>query len=1176
MKPFKDKVTRAIRHLALALLAGFVLTSCGGGGGQNPSSTPTNSVTAVVNQSGGAITLADGMTVTFAAGITQDATQITVSTTPDPLTSLPSGTVATSPSVRIEIPANALQSNIQLGAGITVEIPVGSATATGRAITPGNTLDAFKTVGVRISRGAQVSLGYAKYGVTTAANGTKNAAIWVGGEYLKLINVAGDAGGSVIVFVDVKVQNVQACFQGPELNKLYHVVQLPGQINSPDIYSAKDSLNFPLAQSVASNKIPLVLIHGIQALDTCANAYKTTWATFIANFYNTPELVSKYQLFTYSYDTSLAIRNEISGEGSGRNFAQSLLAVTGSKNAVVIAHSMGGLVSRSALIYDSAPIENLITLGTPHHGTTLRNIDELLFKAGVRNLVSSPKLATTALISEIAWFLTLDVQGARQLDWDNFDNSILSCNLSAGQTCNKFIKDMNSIDSNLARYSLFAGFINDPLVKTFSANVGFPDGAGDIAVPKVSALFQNYVVLNVPQYADKPIFTGKTSTVPFNHMKIHSDPSWPLVYPQNPNSVFATIQNLLLLPAAPTVSTGIANGATAVSVNTAISSTFSQTINTSTLNTSTFTLSGPSGLVAGVVTYNATTNTATFTPSTPLAYNTTYTATITTGVKDLAGNPLASNYSWGFTTGSAPAAPTGITATAGNGQATISWNAVTGAVSYNLYRASVSGVTKSNYSMLPDGMKLASVTSPYVDIGLANGKTYYYVVTAVNASGESGEGGSSGVAVTPRSILNDRVLMLSQRDGNWEIYSVGLDGSNPINLTKNPANDRLPSLSPERGRIAFVSERNGNNEIYVMTSDGANPTRLTSNSADDVFPVWSPDGKKIAFVSQRDGNYEIYVMDASGGNQLRLTNTPADESFPSWSPDSKRIAFVSKRDGNEEIYVMNADATGAAVNLTNNTASDNIPFFSPDGAWISFVSNRGGGYDLWVMDTNGSNLRKITTATNNIVGWYAWSPDGTRIAFDSKADGDYEVYVINFNGTNLRQLTNNTASDQFAAWTWDGRKIVFISKRSGKDQIYAMDPDGGNPVNVSNDAFSVALPMASPIYQTGGGCFIATAAYGSYLESEVMVLRGFRDRYLLTNDVGKVFVTYYYKWSPPVADFIKKHESLRWIVRIGLTPLVYGFKYPVGAGTLLVLLVLPFAFRRTCKKGSVCRAPQGA
>lgn len=105
----------------------------------------------------------------------------------------------------------------------------------------------------------------------------------------------------------------------------------------------------------------------------------------------------------------------------------------------------------------------------------------------------------------------------------------------------------------------------------------------------------------------------------------------------------------------------------------------------------------------------------------------------------------------GVTIPTAPTAPTGVTATAGNGQTTISWTAVTGAVSYNVYMASVSGVTKSNYSSLAGGVKGTGVTSPSIQASLTNGTTYYFVVTAVNANGESIE--SSQVSATPQLLV---------------------------------------------------------------------------------------------------------------------------------------------------------------------------------------------------------------------------------------------------------------------------------------------------------------------------------------------------------------------------------------------------------------------------------------
>ena len=93
------------------------------------------------------------------------------------------------------------------------------------------------------------------------------------------------------------------------------------------------------------------------------------------------------------------------------------------------------------------------------------------------------------------------------------------------------------------------------------------------------------------------------------------------------------------------------------------------------------------------------------------------------------------------------------------------------------------------------------------------------------------------------------------------------------------------------------------------------------------------------------------------------------------------------------------------------------------------------------------------------------------------------------------------------------------------------------------------------------GCFIATAAFGSKYEKHVQVLRRFRNVYLIPNRIGRAFVKAYYRYSPPLADFIGKHDILRTLVRWGLVPLiaVSWMLLHFGAGPALLLIGLMFS-----------------
>jgi len=140
----------------------------------------------------------------------------------------------------------------------------------------------------------------------------------------------------------------------------------------------------------------------------------------------------------------------------------------------------------------------------------------------------------------------------------------------------------------------------------------------------------------------------------------------------------------------------------------------------------------------------------------------------------------------------------------------------------------------------------------------------------------------------------------SDRDGNKEIYLLdvqaalqGKEDVGLIRLTDNPAVDMPAGWSPDGTRLLFLSERDGNPDVYVMAANGSGQTRLTTDPALDSYPAWSPSGQWIAFVSTRDGNQEVYVMAPDGSGQHNLTASPATDAQFWWSPDGTQIAVSS-------------------------------------------------------------------------------------------------------------------------------------------------------------------------------------------------------------------------------------------------------------------------------------------
>jgi hypothetical protein len=230
---------------------------------------------------------------------------------------------------------------------------------------------------------------------------------------------------------------------------------------------------------------------------------------------------------------------------------------------------------------------------------------------------------------------------------------------------------------------------------------------------------------------------------------------------------------------------------------------------------------------------------------------------------------------------------------------------------------------------------------------------------------------------------------------------------------------------------------------------------------------------------------------------------------------------------------------------------------------------------LWLPGNQISDITPIGNLTNLLNLYLGWNPLGdlsplsslasltildlrcTQISDISALSGltSANIFYLDANQisdvsplsslTSLAELWigNNTISDISGLSSTTGLTKLYLYE----NQISDVSPlvlnaglSGGDWVNLrhnplSEDSISLYIPELQGrgvrVFYDSGGCFIATAAYGTSTAEELDTLRAFRDDVLLQNSIGSQFVEWYYQTSPPVADFISEHQPLRTVVR---------------------------------------------
>lgn len=129
-----------------------------------------------------------------------------------------------------------------------------------------------------------------------------------------------------------------------------------------------------------------------------------------------------------------------------------------------------------------------------------------------------------------------------------------------------------------------------------------------------------------------------------------------------------------------------------------------------------------------------------------------------------------------------------------------------------------------------------------------------------------------------------RIFFHSNRAGNFDIWSMDPFGGNLVNLTAgSTVSDNTVEVSPDGQKLAFTRALpGGNSEIFTMNVDGSNPVNMTNSPGFDSIVTWSPDGTTLIWTSFRTGDFEVFSMPATGGPATQLTFAPGFDGRCDW------------------------------------------------------------------------------------------------------------------------------------------------------------------------------------------------------------------------------------------------------------------------------------------------------
>jgi hypothetical protein len=419
---------------------------------------------------------------------------------------------------------------------------------------------------------------------------------------------------------------------------------------------------------------------------------------------------------------------------------------------------------------------------------------------------------------------------------------------------------------------------------------------------------------------------------------------------------------------------------------------------------------------------------------------------------------------------------------------------------------------------------------------------------------------------------------------------------------------------------AHSGSKSGKSEWANAASGSIPQTQLNYGGSDRVFLSWwqyVPAGKVIPGTTNpslggtnwktfwiwsdpfpTSDHLTVYLNDTNGpgGWSYALSGDDTSLSYNSGSPSVYRSSYLTKGVWNRYSFYFYGSSSQGAIKMYEVSSIQGFHTILDSSGVNTMRSGQ-----LWNRLTLPGYGRQDSNSQTYVDDVYFATGTGAQARVEI---GDRPVYT---NCTNLALATPTSWSDGTVAATVrqgsfaggqsaylfvidangnasSGYQIALGGTSGGGGGQDVPPPAGDNPgggdsggsgtVSPSGDGTSSAGGSSTP-GETGGstdaagdsgggggGCFIATAAFGSYLDPHVAALRHFRDDHLLTNAPGTLFVRGYYRYSPSMASFIGKHDFLRLATRWALTPVVCLVEYPRSFLIFLLTFSLLAVFGR--------------